>query len=74
MFLGESKSDKRGAEGLLDSVKIIFQNLGIEDLAKEKLTGITTDGENANTGRKTGLWARMKQYLEKDILCLVHCP
>jgi hypothetical protein len=70
VFLGESKSDKRGAEGLLDSVIMIFQSLGIEGLAKEKLTGITTDGENANTGRKSGLWVRMKQYLEKDIFCV----
>jgi hypothetical protein len=55
VFLGESKADKRGAEGLLDSVIMIFQNLGIEGLMKEKLTGVTTDGENANTGRKSGL-------------------
>ncbi|KAL4148449.1 hypothetical protein QTP88_002689 [Uroleucon formosanum] len=49
VFLGESKSDIRGAEGLLDSIKIVFQDLDIEDTAKEKLTGVTTDGENANT-------------------------
>lgn len=69
MFLGESKSNKRGAEGLLDSIIIVFQKLGIENILKEKLTGITTDGESANTGRKSGLWVRIKQYLGKDILC-----
>lgn len=52
MFLGDSKSNKRGADGLLDSVKIVFQELDIENIAKEKLTVITTDGENANTGKK----------------------
>lgn len=70
MFLGESESDIRGAEGLLNSVKIVFQDLGIEDIAKEKLTGVTTDGENANTGNNGGLWARLKQFLKKDIFCM----
>ncbi|KAL4143163.1 hypothetical protein QTP88_005523 [Uroleucon formosanum] len=41
VFLGESKSHIRGAEGLLDSIKIVFQDLDIEDIAKEKLTEST---------------------------------
>jgi len=71
VFLGESKSDIRGAEGLLDSIKILFRDLGIEDIAKENLTGVTTDGENANTGKNGGLWVRLKQYLKKDIFCML---
>lgn len=43
IFLGESKSVKRGAEGLLDAVKILFEDLEIESLAKEKLTSLTTE-------------------------------
>lgn len=70
IFLGESKSIKRGAEGLLDAVKILFEDLEIESLAKEKLTSLTTDGENANTGKNSGLWVRMKNYLERNILCI----
>ncbi|KAF0702117.1 Uncharacterized protein FWK35_00032969, partial [Aphis craccivora] len=70
VFLGESKYDIRSAEGLLDSIKIIFRDLGIEDITKEKLTGVTTDGENANTGKNGGLWVRLKQCLKKDIFCM----
>lgn len=67
VFLWESKFNKRGAEGLLDSFKTVFQEIAFENIAKEKLTGITTDGENANTGVKSGLWVHMRRYLEKDI-------
>jgi len=70
VFLGESESDIRSAEGLLDSIKIVFRNLDIEDIAKEKLTDVTTDGENSNTGKNGGLWVRLKQYLKKDIFCM----
>ena len=31
---------------------------------------MTTDGEAANTGRRSGLWARLRTFLERDILCL----
>ena len=68
VFLGESKADSRGAEGLLESVKICFQNLGIENTMKEKLTGLTTDGEAANTGSKTGLWVRIQEYLGRKFV------
>jgi hypothetical protein len=69
VFLRESKSSKRGAEGLLESIESVLEDLNILSIAKEKLTGLTTDGESANSGRKSGLWVRMKTYLEKDILC-----
>lgn len=70
VFLGESKSSLRGAEGLMDSVKIVFENLGLSETAKDKLTGLTTDGESANTGKNSGLWVRMKEYLGRDLLCV----
>lgn len=53
MFLRESKSSKRGAEGLLQSIKIILDDLSILCIAKEKLTGLTTNEEGANIGRKS---------------------
>lgn len=70
VFLGEKKAETRGSEGLLDSIKLCFKDLGIENLAKEKLIGLSTDGENANTGKHSGLWVRMKEYLERDISCI----
>lgn len=70
VFLGESHSSKRGAEGLLDCILSTLKKLGLEDVAKEKLTGLTTDGESANTGKKSGLWVRLREYLKRDILCI----
>ena len=52
VFLGESHSQKRGAEGLLDSVVSNMQKLCMTEVCKRKLTGITTYGESANTGKK----------------------
>ena len=43
----------------MDAILINFKDLGIEEVAKKKLTGLTTDGESANTGRKSGLWAKL---------------
>lgn len=57
VFLGESQSEKLGAEGLLEAIKILFENLNIDQLAKGKLTGLTTDGESSNTGKNSGLCA-----------------
>lgn len=70
VFLGESKSSLRGAEGLMESVKIVLENLDLGGTAKEKLTGLTTDGESANTGKFSGLWVRMQEYLGRDLLCI----
>ncbi|KAF5279568.1 hypothetical protein FQA39_LY18281 [Lamprigera yunnana] len=67
---GESRSEKRGAEHLLEAIKILFEDLNIDKLAKEKLTGLTTDGENANAGNHSGIWVRMKHYLQRDVLCM----
>lgn len=70
VFLGESHSDKRGAEGLMDAILTNLKYLGIDEVAKKKLSGLTTDGESANTGRKSGLWARLNEYLGRDLLCV----
>ncbi|XP_025413676.1 uncharacterized protein LOC112685865 [Sipha flava] len=70
IFLGESHSSKRGAEGLLDSVIIVLKNLNLEHTATQNMTGLTTDGESANTGKKSGLWVRFQEHLKKEILCI----
>ncbi|KAF0759420.1 DUF4371 domain-containing protein, partial [Aphis craccivora] len=70
VFLGESHSSKRGAEGLLDCILSTLKKLGLENISKEKLLGLTTDGESANTGKKSGLWVRLREYLKKDTLCI----
>ena len=49
LFLGISSSDNGGAEGLLDAVLTCLQNVGVDT---EKLVGVTTVGENANTEKK----------------------
>ena len=41
----------------------------------EKLVGVTTDGESANTGKKGGLWKLLKNHVGRDILtawCVCH--
>ena len=66
-----------GAEEMLEAVKNGFQEIGydFETKAAKQLTGITTDGENANTGHKSGLWTRLQEVCEKKLLIhiLVHC-
>lgn len=69
VFLGDYKSSTRGSEGLMYSVHIVFDNMGIENLIKNKLKGLTTDGKSTNTGKNRDLCVRMKQYLVKDLLC-----
>ena len=52
-----------GAEGLLDAFLTCLQNVGVDT---EKLVVVTTDGENANTGK----WGeeRLKQYERNTML------
>ena len=52
LFPGISRSDKGGAERLLDSFRTC---LGRDGVDSENLVAVTTDGENANTGKKLGL-------------------
>lgn len=70
VFLGESHSEKRGAEGLMDAVLTNLKYLGIDEVAKKERTGLTTDGESGNTRRKSGLWAKMNEYPGRELLCV----
>ncbi|CAB3977527.1 E3 SUMO- ligase KIAA1586-like isoform X2, partial [Paramuricea clavata] len=72
VFLGIASSDLGGAEGLLDSFTTCIENIGINTA---KLVGVTTDGENANTGKNAGLWKLLQDYIGRDILtiwCVCH--
>ena len=49
-----------------------LQDVGVDT---EKLVGVTTDGENANTGKKGGLWKLFGDHVGRDILtvwCICH--
>ena len=72
LFLGISSSDKGGAEGLLDSFRACLENVGVDT---EKLIGANTDGENANEGKKAGLWKLLRDHVGRDIVtawCICH--
>jgi hypothetical protein len=56
--------EKRGAEGLCDAVISSLKDIGLTDThIRASYSGVTTDGESANTGRNSGLWARMEEYV-----------
>ena len=45
------------------------------EIETEKLVGVTTDGENANTGKNAGFWTLLKDHMGRDILtarCVCH--
>lgn len=75
-FLGETHSDKHGAEGLAASIFERLNTCGMSDDAiSDKLIGLTTDGEAANTGCHTGLWKRMADKLGRGLItiwCIAH--
>lgn len=67
VFLGIPSSDSGGANGLLDSFLTCMNKIKVET---DKLVGITTDGENANTGKNGGLWKLLKEHLGRDLMTL----
>ena len=70
-FVAVTSSDLHGADGLLDSFKKALKQIGLtEELIKEKLLGVTTDGEAANTGKNEGLWEKIKAWLGRLILTI----
>ena len=72
VFLGVASSDRGGAAGLLDSLIRCLESVNVDT---EKLVGVTTDGESANTGKKGGLWKLLKDHVGRDILtawCVCH--
>ena len=63
-FVAAREASDRGAKGLFGALLKALEDLGIEkgDL-EDKLVGLTTDGESANTGRESGLWSRVEKYV-----------
>ena len=71
-FINVTEPESAGAEGLMEAVK---SSLAAVKAPLEKLTRVTTDGESANTGRMSGLLARLKDFLNRDIMtmwCVCH--
>ena len=75
-FLSVSEAEERGAKGLFGALVKSLNDLGLsKEEISDKLVGVTTDGESANTGRSTGLWARIEGYVEHATLnfwCACH--
>ena len=51
---------------MLDAFLKCLQNVGGVDT--EKLVGVATDVENANTGKKGGLWKLLRDHVGREIL------
>ena len=73
-LLSLRESTQRGAEGLFNVILSSLSGIS-EDIIKTKFAGITTDGESAKTGRLSGLWARLEQYVGHEtfnVWCTCH--
>ena len=81
VFVGVVCSEKSGAEGLLDSLCNSLENIKQSKQSEndqdfmDKLIGISTDGESANTGSKGGLWELLKEKVQRKLItmwCVCH--
>ena len=70
IFLKMHSPDESGAKGLLEAVN---ESLLICGDNVDKLMGITTDGESANTGVNNGLWKLLSDQLKRGILTFWCC-
>jgi len=52
-----------GANGMLSAFASSREGIGTDILLKTMMVGLTTDVENANTGKGGGLWALAAEYL-----------
>ena len=75
-FISAREVEKHGAAGLFEALVSALESIGLtKQEIKSKCAGITTDGEAANTGRESGLWRRLEQYLGHqtiNIWCACH--
>ncbi|KAF5275258.1 hypothetical protein FQA39_LY06918 [Lamprigera yunnana] len=58
--------DKYGVDNKFISIRLSTKSKE----TKSVFLGLTTDRENANTGKNSGLPVRTKDYLQRDILCM----
>jgi hypothetical protein len=70
VFMGLSIPERNGAEGLLESLLSVLDNVNVDT---KKCTGITTDGESANTGKKGGLWRLLNDHFAREVLTVWCC-
>jgi len=70
IFLAISTPQERGATGSLEAVNVALNICG--DYSN-KLIGITTDGESANTGKSGGLWKLLSDKCKRQILTFWCC-
>ena len=70
VFMVMHSPEERRAHGLL---KTVNQALKVCEANEDKLVGITTDGEAANTGRNAGLWKLLGDQLERNIFTFWCC-
>ena len=74
-FVGECHNEQRGVEGMMTAFTERLASIGLSDIVVEKMVGLTTDGESAITGKKSGIWARMSQHLGRGLMtvwCVAH--
>ena len=69
-FMIMHSSEERGFLGLLQAVN---EALRVYEVDEKKLMGITTDGEAANTGCNSGLWKRLSDQCNRNILTFWFC-
>ena len=68
-IVGVTDSDLKGAAGLEDCVLTGLKTIEVDKLVmKKKYAGVTTDGEAANTGSKSGLWKRLEDHVERKLM------
>jgi hypothetical protein len=71
-FLSMVSPESNGATGLLEAVSNTLERCGA---SLDKLIGVTTDGEAANTGKSKGLWKLLQDFSGKTLLtfwCAAH--
>ncbi|XP_071053673.1 zinc finger protein 862-like [Onthophagus taurus] len=71
-FIGVSQPESKGAKGLLE---VTVNTCEKSFVPTELLVGVTTDGEAANSGRESGLWKLLEDYLGHKLLtvwCYCH--
>jgi len=69
-FMFMHSPNENGSQGLLEAVN---ESRKIYGCNSNKLVGITTDGESANTGKNAGLWKLLSDQCDREILTFWCC-
>ena len=75
-FVSVTDSDLKGVASLEDCVLTGLNTMGVDKfIMKKKYASVTTGGESANTGSKSGLWKRLEDHVERKLMnfwCACH--